>query len=114
MFLSRQMLRDQQEESDSVGIELSIEFYVLKEISVCFIVKICSVIKSLIPPKFFKENYKKNWNYYESISVKIRYDHQNRGHSQKIDFAYTFYIDRPLHQVTKIGLVCCNIYFFWE
>ena len=32
--------------------------------------------------------------------------------AKKIDFAHTFYIDRPLYQVTKTGLVCCNIYFF--
>ena len=32
------------------------------------------------------------------MSVKIRYDHQNCGHSQKIDSAHTFYIDRPLYQ----------------
>ena len=34
--------------------------------------------------------------------------------AKKIDFAHTFYIDRPLYQVTKTGLVCCNIYFFFE
>ena len=33
---------------------------------------------------------KREWNnFIKKVSVKIRYDHQNRGHSQKIDFPHT-------------------------
>ena len=45
----------------------------------------------------------------ESVSVKIGYD-QNRGHSQQINFAHTFYIDRPVWQSNqnKVSIACLH------